>query len=804
MSPQLTLRFLRRLVVALLLTAGLSPVAISADAPKPAEKPPAPAATEAPPAPVAVPLAELATQAETAVGTVRDIETTLASEDLSKTIGAELPALTREIDARMRESSKILAQKPPLEVLRTSERSWQNIRAPLSNWIRELTQRITTLDKIIARLDALAKTWTETQRNAAASNTPPEVMRRIDSIIAAVTHAQGAAAKQRAQMLTLQTRVAAQDARINDGLGMIRAARGQMVEHLFDRDSAPLWSPELDSQSPAELWHDAQQSLSAQAVTLQGYVNRQSEHFALHAVLFVLIALALFWVRERVREWVKRDPGLRHVEQVFALPLAATFVLAIFCSRWLYPQAPRLVWAALGAGAMIPTVLILRRLISSALLPVLYAIVVFYFMDQLRAVVAAVQFVPRALFLIETLGGAVFLVWLLSSLRPQPDQVAEDRRIRRWARIAAVLAFVFLVGTALANALGYVTLANLTGNAAFGSAYFGVLLYALVTILDALIAMLLRVRPFSSLGMVRSHRELLRVRIRWVLSFLAFIWWAYTLLDRLSIREQIFSGVGRLVTNEFSVGSISISLVDVAAFVVVVWASFWVSRFVRFLLEEDVYPRAHLSRGVPYAISKTLHYIILLAGFFVAVAALGVDMTKFTILASAFTVGVGFGLQNIFNNFVSGLILLFERPVQVGDVVQMNDASGIVERIGIRASVVRTTSGSEIIVPNGKLISETVVNWTFSSSQRGVQIPVAVAHGANPERVLQILEQVADAHARVCKTPAPQSLLLRVGPDWLGFELRVWTDAIEKWVQVQSELSLAITSALTRENIALK
>jgi small-conductance mechanosensitive channel len=153
---------------------------------------------------------------------------------------------------------------------------------------------------------------------------------------------------------------------------------------------------------------------------------------------------------------------------------------------------------------------------------------------------------------------------------------------------------------------------------------------------------------------------------------------------------------------------------------------------------------------------------------------------------------------------VSGLILLFERPVQVGDVVQMNDASGIVERIGIRASVVRTTSGSEIIVPNGKLISETVVNWTFSSSQRGVQIPVAVAHGANPERVLQILEQVAGAHARVCKTPAPQSLLLRVGPDWLGFELRVWTDAIEKWVQVQSELSLAITSALTRENIALK
>src|SRR4029078_10474803 len=103
--------------------------------------------------------------------------------------------------------------------------------------------------------------------------------------------------------------------------------------------------------------------------------------------------------------------------------------------------------------------------------------------------------------------------------------------------------------------------------------------------------------------------------------------------------------------------------------------------------------------------------------FRAAVDVLAYALPKSTILAGAFGVGVGFGLQNIFNNFVSGLILLFERPVQVGDVVQMNDASGIVERIGIRASVVRTTSGSEIIVPNGKLISETVVNWTFSSSQ---------------------------------------------------------------------------------------
>jgi len=91
-------------------------------------------------------------------------------------------------------------------------------------------------------------------------------------------------------------------------------------------------------------------------------------------------------------------------------------------------------------------------------------------------------------------------------------------------------------------------------------------------------------------------------------------------------------------------------------------------------------------------------------GFFLAVAALGLDMTRVTILAGAFSVGVGFGLQNIFNNFISGLILLFERPINIGDVVQIDDASGIIERMGVCASIIRTSNGSEIIMPNGKLI----------------------------------------------------------------------------------------------------
>ena len=128
------------------------------------------------------------------------------------------------------------------------------------------------------------------------------------------------------------------------------------------------------------------------------------------------------------------------------------------------------------------------------------------------------------------------------------------------------------------------------------------------------------------------------------------------------------------------------------------------------MLEEDVYHHLHLAAGIPYAISTMVHYVILLVGFFVALGALGIDLMKVTILVGAFSVGIGFGLQNVINNFVSGLILLFERPIKVGDVIEVGGNVGEVSRIGIRASVIRTTDGSEVIVPNGSLISSQVTN----------------------------------------------------------------------------------------------
>jgi small-conductance mechanosensitive channel len=400
--------------------------------------------------------------------------------------------------------------------------------------------------------------------------------------------------------------------------------------------------------------------------------------------------------------------------------------------------------------------------------------------------------------------GALFLAWFLRSVERNAPSLAVRPKLRALIVFGARVGCAFFAATALANAAGYVALANLLGGAALRSLYFGILLYTLAQIIDALVLIALRVRPLALLAMVRAHPELLRRRIRFALNTGAFVLWLFFVLDRLAIRDIVFGSAEKLLTAEIRFGEITISAADVLAFVLAVWASFLVSRLIRFILDEEVFPHARLKRGIPYAISRTVHYLILVAGFFVAMAALGLDMTKFTILAGAFTVGVGFGLQNIFNNFVSGLILLFERPVQVGDLVQMDDATGIVQRIGIRASIVRASNGSEIIVPNGKLISERLVNWTFSERQRGVEVGLSVTLDSDPSRVIAILERVAAEQPHVLKTPAPQALLTRVGPDWMGFELRAATDRVEAWMDVRSALAITAATALVAEKIKLR
>ena len=409
----------------------------------------------------------------------------------------------------------------------------------------------------------------------------------------------------------------------------------------------------------------------------------------------------------------------------------------------------------------------------------------------------------RFIFLGQVLGASVFLVWVLRSWHLPAEAAETHGRVWQTIRAIAKIGLVLLPAAFLANIFGYVNLGNLLGIIFLRSAYIAAMLYTAIRIIEGLIIIALQVRPLGSLRVISLHRPMIQRRTCGVLEFLAFLFWLNALLSFFGLLTPLIATTEAALNANLAIGSFNITLGGILAFLITVWASFLVSKFLRFLLEEDVYHHLRLAAGIPYAISTMLHYVILLVGFFVALGALGIDLTKVTILVGAFSVGIGFGLQNVINNFVSGLILLFERPIKIGDVIEVGGNVGEVSRIGIRASVIRTADGSEVIVPNGSLISSQVTNWTFSDRQRAVEVSVNVAGGADPQRVVELLKSTAAAHPGVAKTPLPQVYVTNFSAGAVTFQLRSWTDRHEDWAQLRSDLSLAVNDALAREKIAI-
>ncbi len=595
--------------------------------------------------------------------------------------------------------------------------------------------------------------------------------------------------------------MAEQSKRVAGALASIRTAQNAAVSQLFVRDSPPAWNPEVRSNAARDLVEGSQNSFSAQSFQLRTYLAANWPQFIYLGLVFCGLAVALFWVKRRAAKWTDDDPLLERANRVLQLPIATAAVLTLLVCRPLFEEAPRVFWAAVAAVTLLPIVLILRRLLDRLLFPILNGLVVFYVIAQLRRLAASLPGLSRLVLLLEMVGGAIFLLWFIRSTRL--PALATSTMSRKATRAGARIGLVLFGSVFLAAALGYFRLANYLANGALVSAYLAVFLYAAGGVVAGLIFFSLHIRPLSSLGVVRRHRPLLQSRLTRGVFFLAFVTWVLMSLDAFSLRVPLLARLTSWVTAELSFQSLHISLGAILAFALTVWLAALLSRFIRFLLEEDIYDRFHFNRGSSYAISTLLHYVILLAGFLVAIAALGVDMTKFTVLAGALGVGIGFGLQNIVNNFVSGLILLFERPVNVGDVVQVQNDVGVIRRIGIRASIIRLFDSSELIVPNGQLISDKVTNFTLSNRQRRIEINLGVAYGTDPKRVIALLTEVAAAHPLAARNPPPQTLMTEFGTDSLNFSVRLWTDEYDQWLQIRSDVAVALTEALTEAKITI-
>lgn len=274
------------------------------------------------------------------------------------------------------------------------------------------------------------------------------------------------------------------------------------------------------------------------------------------------------------------------------------------------------------------------------------------------------------------------------------------------------------------------------------------------------------------------------------------------------ILQEIFDFVERIwgITQFrlFSLSGTDFTFGDVVYFIFSLILVVYVAGWVKNLLVNKILSRYQLDIGVRQSIGTIIRYLILIIGFFVIIQTAGINLSALGLLAGALGVGIGFGLQNVTNNFISGIIILFERPIKVGDRIEVGEISGDVVRISARATSIITNDNISVIVPNSDFINSTVINWSHNDRMVRFNFPVGVSYKEDPERIKRVLLAVVDANKGVLKNPVSDVLFESYGDNSINFILRVWTsDYINRPNVLKSQLYYEVFKAFRKENIEI-
>ena len=252
-----------------------------------------------------------------------------------------------------------------------------------------------------------------------------------------------------------------------------------------------------------------------------------------------------------------------------------------------------------------------------------------------------------------------------------------------------------------------------------------------------------------------------------------------------------------------TIGKFTISIADILGAMVIFFVILFVTRFLQRTLDIRLFEKSGADIGFRNSFRTLLGYLGLIIAIFAAVGVVGLDLSNLAIIAGALSVGIGFGLQSIVNNFVSGLILLFERPVKVGDWVVTTSGEGVVKQISVRSTEIETFDRASIIVPNSELISSSVTNWTHKNKIGRVVIPIGIAYGSDAKHVRQLLLDTASKHPRVLKSPAPFVYFKEFGDSSLDLELRVFIQNVSDGVLIKNDLRFDILDVFRTEKIEI-
>jgi small-conductance mechanosensitive channel len=754
------------------------------------EKPKVPVATQELPAtipepPTAIPLPDVAARSLELSQLLRDAAAKLPTREQIETIQSSIDELEPDLKSKLDDVNAMLAGSPNSLEIREEENYWRGIEGSADGWEQQLLAWAQNAQTIVNTLDAQEPAWAATLEENRTNKEIGPVLAVIEGNLRDIRTLRTRAQEALQMAVNMQINVGAFDQTTEDVISKLAQARAKLKGRLLDRDSLPLWK--IGARREVGEGRYVYGTVGSRWISIVAFFKENQGVVAFDIVLLLVSLVLSRRLSHITRNKQPADELEADAYRVFSHWVAVGLLPAMVVAYWLAPSAPVALFGLLILVSFFPILLILPPLLSRRFKLLLYLFAAFYAFNWAVGLMGLSPPARRELQFFVDLALLIGLACLARPSREPEDQVTG------WSRVflLAIRLSIAVIGISLvADLFGYVKFSHYLGVACIYSAFIAISVLTTLRVCSLLFTVGLRSPLAERVAAVRLHREGI---VRWlprVLKWTGIVVWAVATLDLVGLDARFYNGVNRLLDFRIAGGSTGATLGGVLGFFVILAVGYAIASTVRFFFREEIFRRIHMPRGVPELIASIIYYLILVIVFLAAVNAGGIELNKLTVLTGAFGVGIGFGMQNIINNFVSGLILQFERPIHIDDIIEVENNTGKVTRIGVRSSTIQTFQGAEVIVPNASLISSKVINWTLSESQRRRELPVGVAYGSDPKIVLKLLREAAAKHELVLIKPEPMVYFKGFGDSSLDFELHFWVMQENNGLLITSEVAL--------------
>ena len=710
-------------------------------------------------------------------------------------LSVEIPIIERIIE-RINESFETEEISFNLQYLSELENLMDGYGVQVNRWQNEINKRTETYLEIGRNIDEIRDNYVR-RPSFMDSLSLPTLSQQWDLLYTRLTKTDSVYKHHHAFALDLQSKLSGLVIGINDVKDEIRERRQLIRSGLMEKESPFIWQKNTAGETDPilSLFGD---SVTLNKVILRSYLKRNISF----AILIIFLGIGLyvwfsFLINTISREKEFSTVILERTNYLTFSPLICSFLSILTLAPYILPYPPNtLIFLCLLGMAGCSTIL-LRQVLFTKVFRLWLFMVVSLIIFGISNLLIEHSFQER--FYLIGLSAIGIAVGLNASLliKRKPDH---------YPQYLIYLIYLYLGMQSLAilfQVFGRFSLAKLLAVTSTLSTMQAISLYMFVLVIMEALYLQSEVAQSNQKEFTNylNYKNIYR-RLNKIFITLAVFMWLYFLTLNLSIDDFIYNTIAAFLSQVRTIGNSSFTFGSLLVFVLVIWFASILARNIAYFAAIKDSEKADLRDKRLGSSILLIRLAVLIVGFFAALTFSGISLDKLAIVLGALSVGIGFGLQTIVNNLVSGIILAFERPIQIGDAIEVGGRSGVVKEVGIRSSTIQSYDGSEVIIPNGDLLSQHLINWTLSDRKRRIEIIIGVAYGSDIKLVQQLLLEVLKKN-EILSIPEPKVFLNNFADSAVEFRLLFWVSNFDTWLEVKNQVMLDTHEAFDASGIEI-